>query len=182
MENETNMFVQGRMLEGAIAYLRSEKGEDGVQTLERETGPLIFDAHRMYPLSELSKLQELVLKSVYEKVEPAHYRDLAIATYRAFGNTIGGATLTNIGNTPQAMLEKIQELWSVVVSFGERKLLSINNIERVARIEIKGDPRPIAYLEGAIIGCLANVGADAKTKVLESTGGDEPSCLIEVRW
>jgi len=179
METTENKLVKGVLLEDAVGFLKEKKGEAAVGVLEKATGPLIFDQHRMYPLADLSKLQTAVIKEVFGKDSDEAYKELGLFTFRAFTHTVVGATLTNVAHSPKELLEKIQELWDAVLNFGSRKLISIDEKKHSALVEIVDDPRVPAYLQGAIEGGFKSIGVRATTKVLDQGNS---SYHIEISW
>lgn len=182
MENQLQQakLANGTLFKHAVDYLRSKKGDEAVKTLETTFGNIIFDSYKMYPLENLDKLQAEVLKLVYGSVTDESYYDLGCFTFEAFAHTLIGATLTNMVTTPKQMLEKTQVLWSAVINFGERKLVSLEETTGKALLEIKNDPRNPAYLRGILETALKEIQTQSPSiKLINQT---DKGYQLEITW
>jgi len=172
-------MVNGSMILDAVAFLKEKKGEEAVKSLEEESGNLLFDQYRMYPLEKLLEIQKEVVTKIYGSETDGGYKALGEYTYKAYTNSVVGATLTNVATTPNELLAKIQELWNTVVNFGERKLIKANETTKQATIQINDDPRPIPYLLGVIEAGLSGIGVKPQTKISQTKND---SYQIEISW
>lgn len=174
-----NKLAKGILFSNTIDFLKKEKGDEALSTLEKDTGPLLFDPHRLYPLDQLLMLQIKVIQAIYGNESNDNYKKLGEFAFQSFTHTLVGATLTNIAHSPTELLTKIQELWDTVVNFGYRQVLEMNENEHFALLEIRDDPREPAYLQGIIEAGLKSIGTIATTEVRHT---DNETYQIEVKW
>lgn len=177
---ENEKLVNGSFFIHCLEYLKFKKGETSIQELAKTNGALFFDEHRMYPLNDLVKIQNDVLKIIYGNPTSEGYYDLGKFTFDSFAHTLIGATLTNMISSPKQIVESLQVLWSSVVNFGTRKLIQIDEKKGTALIEITDDPRNPAYIQGILEAALIKVKAShPKTHILNKS---DSSYQVEVSW
>ncbi len=179
-ENQENKLASGLLFMHAVDFLKLKKGEEAVPLLERSVGDVLFDQHRMYPLQQLTQLQDGVISLVFGEVTDAGYNALGHYTFEQFVHSMIGATLTNGTPSPQVLLSKIQEIWGAMVNFGERDLSLFDEKKGHAQITISDDPRKPAYVQGVIEGALAFIQMkQIKTTVVQETDGHY---TVEIFW
>jgi uncharacterized protein (TIGR02265 family) len=177
---QDNKLASGILFIEAIDFLKSKKGNRILEDLEKSYGEILFDQHRMYPLEKLIELQKEVINLVFGKETDSEYKELGKYTFESFVHSMVGATLTNIVPSPKVLLGKIQELWGVVINFGERKLTLIDERGCRAIIEINDDPRMPAYIQGVIEAGFNYIKVkNPKTKIIKETGN---GYTIEINW
>jgi len=175
-----NMLASGSLFLHAIGFLKSKKGEEAVEALEKSFGDLLFDQHKMYPLERLIELQEKVVSLTLGTDSREGYYMLGRYTFNAFAHSLVGATLTNVNPTPRILLGKIQEIWGSVVNFGVRKLTMVDDTQGKAIVEIQDDPRNPAYLQGIIEGGLTLLKVKNPKTVIKQE--EDYRYIVEVFW
>lgn len=175
----TTKLVKGALLENTVAYVKAKLGDDGVSKLESKLGSLLFDQFHMYPLDQYQSLQKEAVELISPNDPQSEYKKMGKQAFTMFASTIVGATLTNVSTTPKNLLEKIQELWNMVVNFGERKLIECNEEAKFAVVEIIDDPREPAFLQGVIEGSLESLGLKSESVVENQTAN---KYTIKITW
>lgn len=145
----TPKMASGSLFISALEFVKQQKPE-AASALDQGGAPLLFDAHRMYPLEQLQNLHTKILEAVFGVVDDAGYRALARHTFLAFANSMIGATLTTGVTTPTIFLNKVQEVWGAYVNFGTRELTTIDESEGKATLHLVDDPRNPAYLQALV--------------------------------
>ena len=173
-------LVGGLLFDYVVDFVRKRKGEGAVSALEKKLGLSIFDQRRMYPVDAFIQLQREAVRAVFGDETDDGYKKLGRHVYDAYAHTLVGATLSTTTSLQELLGKKFRELGGLVVSFGSRKLLELDEAQGVAIIQIGDDPRNPAYLQGVLEVGLEMVHLkNFRTVVFDKTGD---SYKIKITW
>jgi uncharacterized protein (TIGR02265 family) len=179
-ENTDKKLVRGLLFHIALEFLKNQKGEAAISEIEKLTGNIIYDRSMLYPLSDLERLTGYVVDMVNMNSLNEAYYQLGVFSLNEFTHSLIGATLTTLYHSPKDILENLQKIWLSMVNFGERRLVSIDELQGSAVLEIIDDPRNIDYLRGVIDSGLKAIGTKEVSSIGQVTSNN--TYEIQLSW